>query len=82
MECDSSDTAGFLYKSCDGMEFERSSNTLDLRFVPDDMEFKNDPRDCAKEVDRFSYYQCTHCYGQYMLQEAIAGLLQHFYFST
>lgn len=50
VECDSKDTADFLYKSCDGMEFERTSNTLDLRFIPEDMVFSNDPRDVAKEV--------------------------------
>ncbi|MCO5568862.1 hypothetical protein L7F22_022564 [Adiantum nelumboides] len=50
VECDSKETADFLYKSCDGMEFERTSNTLDLRFIPEDMKFLNDPRDVAKEV--------------------------------
>ena len=61
MECDSCATAGFLYKACDGMEFERSSNTLDLRFVPDDMEFTNDPRDSAEEVIDFSLYYSIVC---------------------
>ncbi|MCO5613649.1 hypothetical protein L7F22_067927 [Adiantum nelumboides] len=50
VECDSKETADFLYKFCDGMEFERTSNTLDLRFIPEDMKFLNDPRDVAKEV--------------------------------
>ncbi|KAF2312450.1 hypothetical protein GH714_034714 [Hevea brasiliensis] len=39
-----------LYKACDGLEFERSSNVLDLRFVPDSMEFKHPPRDVATEA--------------------------------
>ncbi|KAG2273403.1 hypothetical protein Bca52824_067958 [Brassica carinata] len=49
-ECDSSATADHLYKQCDGIEFERSSNKLDLRFIPDSMEFKHPPRDIATEV--------------------------------
>ncbi|XP_015889719.3 pre-rRNA-processing protein ESF1 [Ziziphus jujuba] len=50
VECDSSATADYLYKACDGVEFERSSNVLDLRFIPDSMEFKHPPRDVATEV--------------------------------
>eukprot|EP00850_Spirogloea_muscicola_P000296 SM000001S04698 [mRNA] locus=s1:1716128:1720348:- [translate_table: standard] len=40
VECDSPATGGALYRACDGMEFERSANTLDLRFIPDAMSFK------------------------------------------
>ncbi|KDP39086.1 hypothetical protein JCGZ_00843 [Jatropha curcas] len=50
VECDSIATAEHLYKACDGVEFERSSNVLDLRFVPDSMEFKHPPRDIAEEA--------------------------------
>ncbi|XVF08845.1 hypothetical protein REPUB_Repub07fG0038800 [Reevesia pubescens] len=50
VECDSSATADYLYKACDGAEFERSSNVLDLRFIPDSMEFKHSPRDVATEA--------------------------------
>lgn len=56
VECDSSATADYLYKSCDGAEFERSSNVLDLRFIPDSMEFKHEPRDVAVEVCHFDHY--------------------------
>ncbi|XP_061973461.1 pre-rRNA-processing protein esf1 [Populus nigra] len=50
VECDSVATADCLYKSCDGVEFERSSNVLDLRFIPDSMDFKHPPRDVATEA--------------------------------
>lgn len=50
VECDSVATGDYLYKSCDGVEFERSSNVLDLRFIPDSMDFKHPPRDVATEV--------------------------------
>ncbi|XP_042478201.1 pre-rRNA-processing protein ESF1 [Macadamia integrifolia] len=49
VECDSSATADYLYKACDGVEFERSSNVLDLRFIPDSLEFKHPPREIAIE---------------------------------
>ncbi|PON53505.1 NUC [Parasponia andersonii] len=50
VECDSIATADYLYKACDGVEFERSSNVLDLRFIPDLMEFKHPPHDIATEA--------------------------------
>ncbi|KAL8554569.1 hypothetical protein ACS0TY_002673 [Phlomoides rotata] len=50
VECDSIATADYLYKTCDGVEFERSANKLDLRFIPDSMEFKHQPRDVATEA--------------------------------
>ncbi|KAF5735917.1 pre-rRNA-processing protein esf1 [Tripterygium wilfordii] len=50
VECDSVATADYLYSFCDGLEFERSSNVLDLRFIPESMEFKHPPRDVATEV--------------------------------
>ncbi|KAL3844963.1 hypothetical protein ACJIZ3_002366 [Penstemon smallii] len=50
VECDSSATADYLYETCDGVEFERSANKLDLRFIPDSMDFKHKPRDVATEA--------------------------------
>jgi len=50
VECNSITTADYIYKECDGVEFMQSSNALDLRFIPDDMEFKHPPKDVATEV--------------------------------
>lgn len=42
VECDSIDTATELYERCDGTEFEKSGNFLDLRFIPDSQAFPID----------------------------------------
>ena len=49
-ECDSAATAARVYEACDGLEFEDSSNVLDLRFVPEGTQFKNPPRDVSLGV--------------------------------
>eukprot|EP00941_MAST-03F_sp_MAST-3F-sp1_P006179 g6179.t1 len=50
IEFDSAKTAQVVYDQCDGMEFEASSTELDLRFIPDDLEMKHEPRDRATET--------------------------------
>lgn len=42
VECDSIETASAIYHHCDGREFETSTNTLDLRYIPDDVKFLED----------------------------------------
>jgi hypothetical protein len=50
--CDSVKTGIAVYNECDGMEYETSSNVLDLRFVPDDTKFERKPRDSAETIPR------------------------------
>ncbi|KAJ3427525.1 hypothetical protein M0812_27112 [Anaeramoeba flamelloides] len=50
VDFDSKETAYTVYKLCQGMEFEKSGNILDLRFIPDDITFTRTPRDSATSV--------------------------------
>lgn len=51
-ECDSLETSKKIYDECDGLEIERTSNVLDLRFVPESLVFPFDPTDVATEVPK------------------------------
>ncbi|ETV73629.1 hypothetical protein, variant [Aphanomyces astaci] len=42
--------ASAVFDACDGLEYETSSNTLDLRFVPNDVTFNNPPKESATAV--------------------------------
>ena len=54
---DSVKTADIVYKECDGLEFESTANRLDLRFIPDDLEFDDEPKDVCEEIPDRSRYQ-------------------------
>ncbi|KAG9011771.1 pre-rRNA-processing protein esf1 [Tulasnella sp. 427] len=49
VECDTSETAAYVYKELDATELERTANLLDLSFVPDDMKFDGECRDDATQ---------------------------------
>lgn len=56
VECNSKETAEVLYDECDGTEFELSGNLLDLRYIPDDMEFDQKPHSVATELPPVGMY--------------------------
>jgi hypothetical protein len=57
IEFDSIKTADIVYKECDGLEYESTANRLDLRFIPDDMEFEDEPKDVCTEIPDRARYQ-------------------------
>ncbi|KAH7491564.1 hypothetical protein KRP22_002969 [Phytophthora ramorum] len=52
--CDSVKTASTIFDQCDQLEYETSSNVLDLRYVPDNTTFTNTPKEACDNVpDRY-----------------------------
>lgn len=50
MICSSKSTAQAIYEATDGTEYQASSNFIDLRFVPDEVTFDDEPRDECDKV--------------------------------
>lgn len=48
--CSDLSVAESVYKTVDGREYATSGNFLDLRFVPDDVEFDDEPRDTCDSM--------------------------------
>ncbi|KAM0253338.1 hypothetical protein ACHAQJ_007288 [Trichoderma viride] len=50
MTCSSKSAAQAIYEATDGTEYQASSNFIDLRFVPDEVTFDDEPRDQCDKV--------------------------------
>lgn len=50
VKCDSIRTAKSIFDNCDGTEFESTANFFDLRYVPDDVEFDDEPKDFCDKI--------------------------------
>ncbi|KAK3389617.1 hypothetical protein B0H63DRAFT_102136 [Podospora didyma] len=66
LECSNEFTAHKIYEATDGSEYLSSSNFLDLRFVPDDVTFDDEPRD-----------ECTSIPKGYKPVDFVTDALQH-----
>ncbi|CAK9817197.1 ESF1 homolog [Anthophora plagiata] len=54
---DSAKTANKIYTECDGTEYESTAAKLDLRFIPDDMEFDQTPKEVCNELPELHKYE-------------------------
>lgn len=57
IECNSVGAADKLYAECDGLEYESTATKLDLRFIPDDMTFEDEPKDVCSEMPELNKYK-------------------------
>ncbi|KAL2132425.1 hypothetical protein VTI74DRAFT_3794 [Chaetomium olivicolor] len=64
--CSDKNTAHKIYDATDGSEYLSSSNFLDLRFIPDDVTFDDEPRD-----------ECDSVPSGYKPVEFVTDALQH-----
>ncbi|XP_055715891.1 ESF1 homolog [Phlebotomus papatasi] len=57
IECSNIRTADHLYSECDGLEYESSATKMDLRFIPDDMDFDEEPHDVCEKLPNLQEYK-------------------------
>lgn len=50
MTCSNKSVAQAIYEATDGTEYQSSSNFIDLRFVPDEVTFDDEPRDQCDKI--------------------------------
>lgn len=54
---DSAQTANTVYTQCDGIEYEATATKFDLRFIPDDMDFDQEPKEICDKLPELPKYQ-------------------------
>ncbi|KAI3332220.1 hypothetical protein HD806DRAFT_186194 [Xylariaceae sp. AK1471] len=64
--CSDTSAAEKIYNACDGTEYLASSNFVDLRFIPDDVTFDDEPRE-----------ECDSTVPNYEPTEFVTDALQH-----
>lgn len=55
--CENNTTANKIYTECDGMEYESSSTKIDLRFIPEEMTFDDEPKEECNAVPETGKYK-------------------------
>lgn len=50
--CNNVETAEAIYQNCDGTEYESTANMFDLRYVPEGMDFSDEPKDECEDVPK------------------------------
>ncbi|KAK0158707.1 hypothetical protein PV328_009682 [Microctonus aethiopoides] len=55
--CDCPATANKIYTECDGIEYESTATKFDLRFIPEDMTFDDEPREVCDSLPELAKYQ-------------------------
>ncbi|KAK5780109.1 pre-rRNA-processing protein ESF1 PWA37_001513 [Arxiozyma heterogenica] len=50
--CNNIETAKSIYDNCDSTEYESTANMIDIRYVPEGMEFHDEPRDQCDSIPK------------------------------